>query len=150
MRQKRSWEITDEFWEAAKPLIPPPERDSEKTYKRKPGGGRPPMDMRKALEGMFHIMRTGTQWKALPKEFGSSSSTRRYFRYWREKGVLPKPVGRRTGALRRGPRHPVGLAERGRLHDQGASRPSVGREQPHRPGKKKGGVANCMMPQTQP
>jgi len=31
VRQKHSWEITDEFWEAAKPLIPPPERDSEKT-----------------------------------------------------------------------------------------------------------------------
>jgi len=30
MIQKHSWEITDEFWEAAKPLIPPPERDSEK------------------------------------------------------------------------------------------------------------------------
>ena len=88
MRQKRSWEITDEFWEAAKPLIPPPERDSEKTYKRKPGGGRPPMDMRKALEGMFHIMRAGAQWKALTKEFDSSSSVRRYFRYWREKGVF--------------------------------------------------------------
>ena len=88
MRQKRSWEITDEFWEAAKPLIPPPERDSEKTYKRKPGGGRPPMDMRKAPGGMFYIMRTGAHWKALPKEFGSSSSVRRYFRYWREKGVF--------------------------------------------------------------
>jgi len=88
MRQKRSWEITDEFREAAKPLIPPPERDSEKTYKRKPGGGRPPMDMRKALEGMFYVMRTGTQWKALPKEFGSSSSVHRYFRYWREKGFF--------------------------------------------------------------
>ena len=77
MRQKHSWEITDEFWEAAKPLIPPPERDSEKTYRRKPGGGRPPTDMR-----------TGAQRKALPKEFGSSSSARRYFRYWREKGFF--------------------------------------------------------------
>ena len=88
MRQKRSWEITDEFREAAKPLIPPPERDSEKTHKRKPGGGRPPMDMRKAPEGIFYVMRAGAQWKALPKEFGSSSSARRYFRYWREKGFF--------------------------------------------------------------
>jgi len=84
VRQKQSWEITDEFWEAAKPLIPRPEQDSEKTYRRKPGGGRPPMDMCKALEGIFYIMRTGTRWKALPKEFGSSSSVHRYFRYWCE------------------------------------------------------------------
>jgi len=27
-----------------------PERDSEKTYQRMPGGGRPPMDPRRALE----------------------------------------------------------------------------------------------------
>jgi len=88
MRQKHSWEITDEFWEAAKPLIPEPKRNSEKIYKRKPGGGRPPIDMRKALEGIFYVMRTGTQWKALPKEFGSSSSVHRYFRYWCEKGFF--------------------------------------------------------------
>ena len=88
MRQKKSWEITDEFWEAAKPLIPPPERDSEKTYKRKPGGGRPPMCQRKVLEAIFYVMRNGTLWKALPKEFGSSSSVHRYFRYWCEKGFF--------------------------------------------------------------
>jgi len=29
---KKSWEITDEFWAVPKPLIPQPERDSEKTY----------------------------------------------------------------------------------------------------------------------
>jgi len=46
------------------------------------------MDKRKALEGIFYIMRTGTQWKALPKEFGSSSSVHRYFRYWCEKGFF--------------------------------------------------------------
>jgi len=36
---------------------------------------------RKALEGRFYVMRIGTQWKALPKEFGASSSIHRYFRY---------------------------------------------------------------------
>jgi transposase len=39
------------------------------------------MDMRKALEGIFYVMRTGTQWKALPREFGPPSSVHRYFRY---------------------------------------------------------------------
>jgi len=80
MRQKHSWEITDELWETAKPLIPPPERDSEKTRKRKPGGGRPPMDLRKTLSGIFCVMRAGIQRKALPREFGSSSSACRYFK----------------------------------------------------------------------
>jgi hypothetical protein len=46
MRQKHSWEITDELWSAAEPLIPQKERDKTKTYERKVGGGRPPTDAR--------------------------------------------------------------------------------------------------------
>jgi hypothetical protein len=42
----QSWEISDKFWEKVEPLIPPIERDPNKTYKRKPGGGRKPMPPR--------------------------------------------------------------------------------------------------------
>lgn len=28
-----SWEVSDAFWERVNPLIPPPERDKEKSYK---------------------------------------------------------------------------------------------------------------------
>jgi hypothetical protein len=41
MRQKKSWEISQAFWEVTEPLIPHSERDSYKEYLRKPGGGRP-------------------------------------------------------------------------------------------------------------
>ena len=88
MRQEKSWEITDAFWEAAEPLIPERERDSNKTYKRKPGGGRPPMEPRRVLEAIFYVLRTGIQWNALPKTFGSSSSIHCYFRFWCEKGFF--------------------------------------------------------------
>jgi len=88
MRQNKSWEITDEFWEAAKPLIPLRERDSNKVYKRKSGGGRPPMNQRRVLEAIFYVLRTGVQWNALPKTFGSSSSIHRYFQLWCEKGFF--------------------------------------------------------------
>ena len=88
MKQKKSWEITDAFREAAQPLIPQKERDSNKEYRRKPGGGRPPMDSRKALEAIFYVLRTGIQWKALPKAYGSSSAVHRYFRFWCEKGLF--------------------------------------------------------------
>lgn len=75
MIQKKSWEITDEFWNAVKDLIPKTERNPSKTYKRAPGAGRPPLEPRKALEAIFYVMRTGIQWKALPKEqFGAASS----------------------------------------------------------------------------
>lgn len=89
MIQKKSWEITDEFWEEVKDLIPQNQRDPNKKYKRASGAGRPAMNPRKVLEGIFYVLRTGIQWKALPKEkFGASSSIHRYFRAWCEAGVF--------------------------------------------------------------
>ena len=88
MKQEKSWEITDAFWEAAQPLIPRKERDPDKKYRRKPGGGRPPMEPRKVLEAIFYVLRTGIQWNALPKALGSSSAVHRYFMYWCEKGFF--------------------------------------------------------------
>ena len=88
MRQKHSWEITDSFWEAVQPFIPQKERDSSKTYQRKPGGGRPPIEPRTVLQTIFYVLRTGIQWKALPTTFGSSSAVHRYFRFWCETGFF--------------------------------------------------------------
>jgi transposase len=88
MKQKKSWVITDEFWEAAEPLIPRKERDPNKKYQRKSGGGRPPMEARKVLEAIFYVMRTGIQWNAIPKAFGSSSALHRSFQFWCEEGFF--------------------------------------------------------------
>jgi transposase len=86
--QEKSWEITDEFWERVKDILIRPKRKTDRTYKRKPGGGRKPMDLRLALAGVFYILRTGVQWKALPKEYGASSSVHRYFMLWTENGIF--------------------------------------------------------------
>ena len=88
MKQKKSWEITDAFWETAEPLVPKKERDNSKEYRRKPGGGRPPMEMRKVLQAIFYVLRTGIQWNALPKTFGFSSAVHRYFLFWCEQGFF--------------------------------------------------------------
>jgi len=78
-----SWEVSDSFWERVEPLIPRQERDKEKTYKRKAGGGRKPIPYRRVFEGIVYVLRTGCQWKALPKEqFGSPSSIHGYFTRW--------------------------------------------------------------------
>jgi transposase len=90
MKQKHSWELTDEFWKVAEPLVPQKKRDPNRKYQRKPGGGRPPMAPRKVLEAIFYIMRSGIQWNALPKERGSSSAVHRYFRFWCEQGFFGK------------------------------------------------------------
>jgi transposase len=88
MKQQHSWEITDAFWEAAKPLIPKRRRETAREYQRKPGGGRPAMNPRRVLEAIFYVLRTGIQWKALPKAFGAASSIHRYFRFWCEQGFF--------------------------------------------------------------
>lgn len=90
MVQEKSWEITETFWEAVKEVIPKSARNAEKEYKRAPGGGRKPMDPRKALAAIFFVLRTGIQWKALPKEYGSSSSAHHYFMLWSKAGVFEK------------------------------------------------------------
>lgn len=77
MSEKKSyqaWTISDEFWEEIKEEIPKKKRDPAKKYKNAPGQGRKPMSERKALEGIFYVLRTGYQWKALLREYGSGST----------------------------------------------------------------------------
>jgi transposase len=84
-----SWEVSDSFWERVEPLIPGQEREKERVYKRKAGGGRKPIPSRKVFEGIVYVLRTGCQWKALPKErFGSPSSIHGYFSRWMNAGVF--------------------------------------------------------------
>ena len=42
MLRKKTWEISDAFWELVQPLIPTDPRVAKKTYQRKRGGGRKP------------------------------------------------------------------------------------------------------------
>ena len=87
----QSWEVSDAFWQRVKPLIPYPKRDPKKKYKRKPGAGRKPIDYRVVFSAIVYVLRTGIQWKALPKErFGSPSAIHRYFRDWEKQGVFKK------------------------------------------------------------
>ena len=83
------WEISDAFWEAVEPLIPQTVRDPRRAYRRLAGGGRKPLDPRKVLSAIVYVLRTGTQWKALPKEFyGSPSSIHAYFKKWEAEGFF--------------------------------------------------------------
>lgn len=84
-----SWEVTDEFWQRVEPLIPVRERSADKSYVRKPGAGRPPKPARQVFEAIVFVLRTGCQWKALPKErFGSASAVHKRFLEWEAAGVF--------------------------------------------------------------
>jgi len=65
------WRIPDPLWDRLEPLLPKPRRSKK--------GGRPPLAWRPVLDGLFFVLRTGCQWKAVPKAFGSGSSLHRYF-----------------------------------------------------------------------
>jgi transposase len=88
MKGYQSWTISDEFWNKISWLIPEYQRDPSLKYKRKPGGGRKPPDKRKVLEGIFYVLRTGCQWKAIPCEFGKGSNIHRYFQLWERAGFF--------------------------------------------------------------
>ena len=53
-----------------------------------PKGGRPPVDKRNAVQGIFWILDNGAKWKDLPKRFGSKSSVHRWFKRWVEGRVF--------------------------------------------------------------
>jgi len=85
----QSWAVSDFFWERVEPLVPRPERTQVKEYKRKVGGGRKPIPTRTVFEGIVYVLRTGCQWKSLPKEkYGSPSSIHGYFIRWTKVGFF--------------------------------------------------------------
>jgi transposase len=89
MAKIRSWEVSDEFWKRVESLVPVREREPGRTFQRKLGGGRKTMPARRVFEGIVFVLRTGCQWKALPRErFGSASSVHKYFRRWLKAGFF--------------------------------------------------------------
>ena len=54
-------EVSDADWALVEPLLWFPRRAD--------GRGRPPADTRAVLNGVLWILRTGAQWRKLPKEY---------------------------------------------------------------------------------
>ena len=87
----KSWEVTDAFWSRVEPLVPARrERDPEKTFVRKPGGGCKPKPARVVFEAIVFVLRTGCQWKELPRYYGAPSTVHRYFQEWAQLGVFER------------------------------------------------------------
>lgn len=88
-RRIAAWEVSDAFWARVEPLIPARQREADKGYVRKPGGGRKPKEARVVFSAVMYVLRTGCQWKALPKErFGSASAIHKRFQEWERAGLF--------------------------------------------------------------
>ncbi|MGB8035233.1 MAG: transposase [Nitrososphaeraceae archaeon] len=58
--------LPDDLWDEVKNILP-----AEKPVETI---GRPVVPFRKVLDGVLYMLRTGCQWKMLPKEYGSGST----------------------------------------------------------------------------
>jgi putative transposase len=70
-------DVTDAQWALVEPLIP--------TY---PGGRPRTTDLRDVVDAVLYLLRTGCQWRYLPKDFPPKSTVWRYFDEWRHNGTL--------------------------------------------------------------
>lgn len=76
----KSFHPPESLWQAIEPLLP--------EEKPKPKGGRPPQSNRKMFFAIFYLLKTGCQWKALPRALGCSSTVHDRFQKWVEAGVF--------------------------------------------------------------
>jgi transposase len=76
------WRIPDPLWEEMKPFIPP--------GKAHPlGCHNPAIPARRAMDGIFFVLRTGCQWGALDATgICKHSSAHRHFQEWVQAGVF--------------------------------------------------------------
>ena len=75
--------IPDDLWDEIKIILPSKKLD--KTI------GRPVVPFRKVLDGILYVLRAGYQWKMLPEEYGSGSTTcHRRFQEWTVSKVFQK------------------------------------------------------------
>lgn len=74
--------IPDDVWNEAKNILP-----KEKPHNTR---GHPAVPFRIVLDGILFVLRTGCQWKMLPKEYGSGSTSHRRFQQWVRMGVFQK------------------------------------------------------------
>lgn len=75
--------MTEAQWTLLLTLLP--------ARKWRPGGpGRPPCDLREVLNGIWYLLKTGGQWRMVPREFGKGNTRYAYCKSWRETGGWAK------------------------------------------------------------
>ena len=78
---KTIWRTPEDLWSLIAPLLGP---------EKQPGTpGRPAVPFRRIFEGILYVLRTGCQWRALPREeYAPKSTVWGRFKPWVEAGVF--------------------------------------------------------------
>lgn len=73
-------DLTDDEWALVAPMIPPARH----------GGRKRSVNVREVLNGIFYVLWTGCQWKALPKDLPPKSTVHDYLELWNWDGTLER------------------------------------------------------------
>ncbi len=73
-------DMTDAEWALIEPLIPPEKRH----------GRHRTVNLREVVNGIFYVLSTGCQWRALPKDLPPRSTVHEYFKLWEWDGTLER------------------------------------------------------------
>jgi len=79
--------LTDEQWDLIQDIFPPPAKM-----------GRPPVNRRDVVDGIFWILRTGSPWRDLPEEFGKWGTVWDLFDKWNANGTWDEILDRLRSA----------------------------------------------------
>ena len=69
-------DLSDAAWAIVEPLLRP----------ARPGGRPRTTYLRSVLDAILYLLRTGCQWRLLPREYPPWSTVHHYFRSWRNTG----------------------------------------------------------------
>ena len=70
-------DLTDAAWAFVAPVLPA----------ARPGGRPRTTKLRAVLNAIFYLLRTGCQWRLLPREFPPCGTVCHYFQAWQNSGV---------------------------------------------------------------
>lgn len=70
-------DLSDTEWAKLRPFVENPERSGPKSD----------VDLRQVMNGIFYRLRTGCQWRMLPKEYGTWWVISGYWYRWSRKGT---------------------------------------------------------------
>ena len=108
-RQSYATDLTDAQWAEVAPLLCP------RSARRGPGRPRE-VDLRRVVDALFSMNRTGCQWQLLPHDFPAWGAVRYYFDTWQRDGTWERINDALRRAVRweagREPEPPAGVIDR--------------------------------------